>query len=49
MSGPVQLCKLIVDVAAARAADAEDESKNAAAAEVGRRAGIARAADLAPE
>jgi hypothetical protein len=46
---PVQLGKLIVDIATGQTPDAEDDGKNAAAAELGRKGGAARAASLTAE
>ena len=46
---PVQLGKLIVDIATGQTPNAEDDGKNAAAAELGRKGGAARAAKLTPE
>jgi hypothetical protein len=46
---PVQLGKLIVDIATGQTEDREDDGKNAAAAELGRKGGTARAAKLSPE
>jgi hypothetical protein len=50
---PIQLGKLIVDIATGQVEDAEDDGKNAAAVELGRRGGLkggkARAAALSPE
>ena len=43
---PVQLGKLIVDIATGQVEDREDDGKNAAAAEMGRKGGAARAASL---
>ena len=43
---PVQLGKLIVDIATGQTPDAEDDGKDAAAAELGRKGGVARAAKL---
>ena len=43
---PVQLGTLIVDIATGQTPDAEDDGKNAAAAELGRKGGAARAASL---
>ena len=46
---PVQLGKLIVDIATGQTPNAEDDGKDAAAAELGRKGGAARAAKLSPE
>lgn len=46
---PVQLGKLIVEIATGQVEDREDDGKNAAAAELGRKGGAARAASLTPE
>ena len=46
---PMQLGKLIVDIATGQTPDAEDDGKNAAAAELGREGGAARAASLTAE
>ena len=43
---PIQLGKLIVDIATGQVEDAVDDGKNAAAAELGRKGGKARAANL---
>jgi hypothetical protein len=40
---PLQLGKLIVDIATGQVEDREDDGKNAAAAELGRKGGMARA------
>lgn len=46
---PVQLAKLIGDIATGQTDDREDDGKNVAAAELGRRGGAARAASLTAE
>ena len=46
---PVQHGKLIVKIATGQTEDAEDDGKNAAAAELGRKGGAARAANLTAE
>lgn len=46
---PVQLGKLIVDIATGQTEDREVSDKNAAAVELGQRGGAARAARLTPE
>ncbi len=46
---PVQLGKLIVEIATGQVEDRQDDGKNAAAAELGRKGGAARAASLTPE
>jgi hypothetical protein len=46
---PVQLGKLIVEIATGQVEDREDDGKDAAAAEMGRKGGAARAAKLSPE
>lgn len=46
---PVQLGKLIVDIATGQTPDAEDDGKDAAAVELGRKGGAARAASLTAE
>lgn len=46
---PVQLGKLIVDIATGQTEDREESEKSAAAAEMGRKGGKARAANLTPE
>ena len=46
---PVQLGKLIVEIATGQTPDAEDDGKNAAAAELGRKGGAVRAANLTEE
>lgn len=43
---PVQLGKLIVDIATGQVEDREDDGKNAAAVELGRKGGKMRAANL---
>jgi hypothetical protein len=43
---PLQLGKLIVDIATGQVEDKEDDGKDAAAAELGRKGGAARAAKL---
>ncbi|MFZ1429258.1 MAG: hypothetical protein WAS21_21075 [Geminicoccaceae bacterium] len=48
-SDPVQLGKLIVEISTGQVVDAQDDSKDAAAAELGRKGGAARAAKLSPE
>jgi hypothetical protein len=46
---PVQLGKLIVQIATGQVEDREDDGKSAAAVELGRKGGAARAARLTPE
>lgn len=46
---PVQLGKLIVEIATGQVEDREDDGKDAAAVEMGRRGGAARAAKLTAE
>ena len=46
---PIQFARLISDIATGQAADAEDDRKDAAAAELGRKGGTARAAKLSPK
>ncbi len=46
---PVQLGKLIVDIASGQAVDAVDDGKDAAAAELGRKGGAARARSMTHE
>ena len=46
---PVQLGKPIVDIATGQTEDREDDGKNAAAVELGRKGGKARAANLSAE
>lgn len=46
---PVQLGKLIVEIATGQTEDRQDDGKNAAAAELGRKGGAARAASLTPD
>jgi hypothetical protein len=46
---PVQLGKLIVDIATGQTEDREDDGKNAAAAELGRKGGHARARAMTDE
>ena len=46
---PVQLGKLIVEIATGQAPDSDDDGKNAAAAELGRKGGAARAESLTAE
>lgn len=46
---PLQLGKLIVDIATGQVEDKEDDGKDAAAADLGRRGGVARAAKLTPK
>jgi hypothetical protein len=46
---PVQLGKLIVDIATGQVEDKIDDGKNLAAAELGRKGGNARAATMTPE
>ena len=46
---PVQLGKLIVDIATGQTEDREDDGKDAAAAEMGRKGGAARAKELTPQ
>lgn len=46
---PVQLAKLIGDIATGQTPDLTDDGKDAGAAEMGRKGGAARAAKLDPE
>ncbi len=46
---PIQLGKLMVDIATGAVPDAVDDGKDAAAAEMGRKGGSARAAAMTPE
>jgi hypothetical protein len=46
---PVQLGKLIVDIATGQVEDMVDDGKSEAAAELGRKGGAARARNLTPE
>ena len=46
---PIQLAKLIGDIATGQTPDVQDDGKDAAAAEMGRKGGAARAARLTPE
>lgn len=46
---PVQLGKLIVDIASSQVTDAVDDGKDAAAVELGRKGGTARAKVMKPE
>jgi general stress protein YciG len=46
---PVQLGKLMVDIMTGQVPDTEEDRKNPAAAELGRKGGQARAQALAPE
>lgn len=46
---PVQLGKLIGDILTGQVEDAVEDGKNAAAAELGREGGAARAASMTPE
>ena len=46
---PVQLGKLMVDIATGAVPDAVDDGKDAGAAEMGRKGAAARAAGLTPE
>lgn len=46
---PVQLGKLIVEIATGQVDDREDDGKDAAAAAMGRKGGMARAARLTPD
>jgi hypothetical protein len=46
---PVQFAKLIGDIATGQVEDAHDDGKDAAAAEMGRKGGTARAAKLTAE
>lgn len=46
---PVQLGKLMVDIATGQVPDMVDDGKNPAAAELGRKGGRARARTLTPE
>lgn len=46
---PVQLAKLIGDIATGQVVDGRDDGKSAAAAELGRKGGAARATKMTPE
>ena len=46
---PVQLGKLMVDIASGAVPDAVDDGKNAGAVEMGRKGAAARAAGMTPE
>lgn len=46
---PVQFAKLIGDIATGQTEDREESTKNAAAVELGRKGGAARAANLTAE
>ena len=46
---PIQLGKLMVDIATGQVEDAVDDGKDAAAASMGKRGGAARAQSLTPE
>jgi hypothetical protein len=46
---PIQLGKLMVDIATGQMPDAVDDGKDAAAASLGKRGGSARARNLTPE
>ena len=46
---PLQLGKLIVDIATGQVEDREDDHRDSAAAELGRRGGKARAEKMSPE
>lgn len=46
---PIQLGKLMVDIATGAVPDAVDDGKDAAAAEMGRKGGAARAKALSPK
>ncbi len=46
---PIQLAKLIGDIATGQVPDAVDDGKNQAAAELGRLGGTARARQMKPE
>jgi hypothetical protein len=46
---PIQLGKLIVDIATEQIEDSVDDGRDSAAADLGRRGGKARAANLSPE
>ena len=46
---PLQLGKLIVEIATGQVEDREDDGKDAAAAELGKKGGAARAKSLSPE
>ena len=46
---PIQLGKLIVDIATGQVEDRQDDGKNDAAIERGRKGGTARAAQLDPQ
>ena len=46
---PIQLAKLIGDIATGQVVDAVDDGKDEAAAAMGRKGGAARAASMTPE
>lgn len=46
---PIQLGKLMVDIATGQVPDAADDGKDAGAAEMGRKGAAARAAGMTPE
>jgi hypothetical protein len=46
---PIQLGKLMVDIATGQIVDAVEDGKDAAAAELGRKGGAARARKMTPE
>jgi hypothetical protein len=46
---PIQLGKLMVDIATGAVPDGADDGKDAAAAEMGRKGGASRAASMTPE
>jgi hypothetical protein len=46
---PIQLGKLIVDIATGQVEDREDDYRDSAAAELGKRGGRARAEKMSPE
>lgn len=46
---PIQLGKLIVDIATGQVEDRVDDNRDSAAVELGRRGGKARAGNLTPE
>jgi hypothetical protein len=46
---PIQLGKLMVDIATGQVPDAVDDGKNAAAVELGRKGAAARARSVTPE
>lgn len=46
---PIQLGKLMVDIATGQVPDTIDDGKDAAAASMGRKGGAARAAKMTPE